>query len=164
MYADYGTVQIKEAVKKTFPYSPVADPGERPGGSVPSLFLDQTEARGPPPLSQDLDDHHHPPPPYLKVWISHCSLCLMHFNDLCVWTVNFFPIQETPLVSIYNSQQQAQARQCATFLPDHVHADCARDEWCSSAYNETIAKAYPYSLFSFDDDELYSCVDVFSWR
>ena len=54
----------------------VADPGERPGGPGPPLFLDQTKARRVeknfletcptplPPLSKGLDDR---PPSYLKV-------------------------------------------------------------------------------------------------
>ena len=56
-------------------YSTVADPVEGLGGGpVPSLFLDQTEARrfenyfkleSAPPLSQGLDDRPCPPPPPL---------------------------------------------------------------------------------------------------
>ena len=61
-------------------YSTVADPVEGPGGLVPSLFLDQTEARRfennffgdcPPPLSQSLDDR--PPPLISRSGSRHCS-------------------------------------------------------------------------------------------
>ena len=50
--------------------SPVADPGEGPGGSAPSpLFLDQTEAR-----RTEKFFLRAPLPAYLSVWICHCSV------------------------------------------------------------------------------------------
>ena len=54
----------------------VVDPGERPG-SLPHLFLDQTEAQkfflglGPVLSRGVVARPPPPPPPYLKVWICH---------------------------------------------------------------------------------------------
>ena len=61
----------------------VADPGERPGGPGPPLFLDQTKARRveknfletcPPPPPLYLRVWMITPPSDLKVWIWHCYL------------------------------------------------------------------------------------------
>ena len=52
--------------------APVAGPGEGPGGAVPPLFLDQTEAR----RAEKKNLETTPPlPPYLRVWMraSHLS-------------------------------------------------------------------------------------------
>ena len=47
-------------------YSTVADPVEGLGGPVPSLFLDQTEAR----KFENYFFGVRPPPPYLRVWMT----------------------------------------------------------------------------------------------
>ena len=44
----------------------VADPGERPGGPGPPLFLDQTKARR---VEKNFLETCPPPPLYLRVWM-----------------------------------------------------------------------------------------------
>ena len=167
VYADYATVQ------------PVAVQGRGPGGLVPSLFLDQTEARrpegrifffffldtGPPLISGSgwLPPPPHPTPPHPR-FISRSGSATMHLYDLCVWTVSCFPIQETPLVSIItprlwgtvgpgwsNGHKRTPMRQCPLPLSSFPSPLALLSFLKRDDWGRVRNEtiAYPYSLFSF---------------